>query len=174
MNYNAVEREVEAGRFWRAKEMLQGRLASPEFDLELLRRYGEVLLAMRDLIEAGRMFFCAGVRDERYIESINIFLSKSLTKDAVSFLSTLPLMVRRQRHLADFIASKEFEANGWSKVALESVKPVTQKAPAINSSSGWIKERAIQVFSAGLFLLFFIIFGVGMITTLSTIWSLIK
>ena len=62
MSYDRVDRAIAEGKLWRAKEILEGRLGTPNFDRELLLRYGKVLLAMGDLIVAGRvLFFPAGV-----------------------------------------------------------------------------------------------------------------
>jgi len=46
MSYSEVERQISLVNLWRAKEVLQGRLAGYKYDKELYERYGNVLLAM--------------------------------------------------------------------------------------------------------------------------------
>jgi hypothetical protein len=122
MRYEAVDEALREGKLWRAKEILQGRLASAEFDRELLLRYGEVLQSMGDSVEAGRMLFCAGAREPEHLDAIRLFLSKQPRIYPESFLATMPAMVRRQRHLAAYLASAEFEEQGWSADALGNVR----------------------------------------------------
>ncbi|MDH7801152.1 hypothetical protein [Rhizobium sp. AN70] len=124
MTFEPVDQAISEQKLWRAKEILQGRLSHPEVDLALFQKYGEVLLEMNDLIEAGRMLFCSGARDERFREAINIFLSKSDRREPQRFLATLPSSMRRQRHLAEFIASPEFERGGWTSAQLSRIAPM--------------------------------------------------
>lgn len=180
MTFDAVDQAIADGKLWRAKEILQGRLASPVFDPNLLRRYGEVLLAMDDKIEAGRHLFCSGFRASEYSEAIELFLSRNRRDKPHRFLSVFPLMVRRQTHLAEFIASSEFEFNGWSAEALNAIRPFVPKnqRDTINLQSGptsWLqrmREKAVNAFSFAVGILFFISFGVGAVTILKTIGSI--
>jgi len=96
MNYDSVDKAIADGKFWRAKETLQGRLASQYFDTELLRRYGEALLAMGDEIEAGRMLFCSGARNPEFADAIALFLTRNGRSDPEQFLQALPLMLRKR------------------------------------------------------------------------------
>jgi hypothetical protein len=124
MNFENVDHAISERKLWRAKEILQGRISHPEVDLALLQKYGEVLLEMNDLIEAGRMLFCSGARDERFRGAIDIFLSRSNRCEPQRFLAQLPSSIRRQRHLAEFIASAEFESGGWTSAQLSRITPV--------------------------------------------------
>jgi hypothetical protein len=76
MTLEAVDQAIADRKLWRAKEILQGRLASPKFDPDLLRRYGEVLLAMDDKIEAGRHLFCSGFRAPEYTVAMRLCLER--------------------------------------------------------------------------------------------------
>jgi len=96
MNYDSVDKAIADGKFWRAKETLQGRLASQYFDTELLRRYGEALLAMGDEIEAGRMLFCSGARNPEFTDAIALFLTRNGRSDPEQFLQASPLMLRKR------------------------------------------------------------------------------
>ena len=124
MTFEPVDQAISEKKLWRAKEILQGRLSHPEVDLALFQKYGEVLLEMNDLVEAGRMLFCSGARDERFKEAIGIFLSRSNLREPQRFLAQLPSSMRRQRHLAEFIASPEFERGGWTAAQLSRVAPI--------------------------------------------------
>lgn len=124
MTFETVDQAISEKKLWRAKEILQGRLSHPDVDLALFQKYGEVLLEMNDLIEAGRMLFCSGARDERFREAITIFLSRSNRREPQRFLAQLPSSIRRQRHLADFIASPEFERDGWTATQLSRLAPL--------------------------------------------------
>ncbi|WCK01120.1 DUF6584 family protein [Agrobacterium tumefaciens] len=124
MTFETVDQAISEQKLWRAKEILQGRLSHPEVDLALFQKYGEVLIEMNDLVEAGRLLFCSGARDERFREAIDIFLSRSNRREPQRFLAQLPSSMRRQRHLAEFIASTEFESDGWTSVQLSRIAPV--------------------------------------------------
>lgn len=124
MTFEPVDQAISEQKLWRAKEILQGRLSHPEVDLALFQKYGEVLLEMNDLIEAGRMLFCSGARDARFREAISIFLSRSNRREPQRFLAQLPSSMRRQRHLAEFIASPEFERDGWTAAQLSRLAPL--------------------------------------------------
>ncbi|ANV23173.1 MULTISPECIES: hypothetical protein [Agrobacterium] len=124
MRFESIDQAISEQKLWRAKEILQGRLSHPEVDLALFHKYGEVLLEMNDFIEAGRMLFRSGARDERFREAIDIFLSRNDRREPQRFLARLPSSMRRQRHLAEFVASPEFERSGWTAVQLSHIVPI--------------------------------------------------
>jgi hypothetical protein len=180
MTLEAVDQAIADRKLWRAKEILQGRLASPKFDPDLLRRYGEVLLAMDDKIEAGRHLFCSGFRAPEYSEAIELFLSRNRRDKPHRFLSACPSMVSRQSHLAEFIASPEFELNGWSAEALSAIRPFVPKNQRVtndlqNGPTSWlrrIREKAVNAFGIAVVMLLFISFVVGAVTILKFAWSI--
>lgn len=57
-----AERELHAGRIWRAKEILRGAVGSAQSDPLLLERYGQLLDALGDRYEAARYLFASGAR----------------------------------------------------------------------------------------------------------------
>ena len=69
-----ANRELIAGRLWRAKEILQGSIPNAGYDLEMFERLGTVLLEMGDLREAGRYLFLSSRREPAYQDAINEFL----------------------------------------------------------------------------------------------------
>jgi len=89
-NYKEVERQESLGNFWRAKEILQGRLAGCKYDCELYERYGNVLLKMHDDLEAGKFLFLCGRREPRYEKSINLYLDRFGEKQTGGLFETFP------------------------------------------------------------------------------------
>ncbi len=90
----AVDRELAAGRVWRAKEILQGRLRSAGYDPVLYERYGFVLFQLGDMAEAGKYLFLSGSRKPEYKESIDIYIHRH-GKSLRSLRDTFPACVRR-------------------------------------------------------------------------------
>jgi hypothetical protein len=71
-----VHAEIESGRIWRAKEILQGQVASYPYSPELYASLGDVLAQMGDELEAGKYLFLGGRQDPRSQGSISLFLSR--------------------------------------------------------------------------------------------------
>ena len=117
---------------------------------------------MGDLAEAGRMLFCAGARDPEHREAIAIFLLKHPRERPANFLAVLPSMVRRQHHLASYLASNDFERHGWDDKQLASIRPVQRKsAPATVSR---LRRRLEAAFAFGAMIFFVIALLVGIVT----------
>ena len=70
---NKARAEAEAGRLWRAKEILRGNLATHGYNCELFKEYGLLLLQLNEVAEAGKYLFLSGARNEETEESIDIF-----------------------------------------------------------------------------------------------------
>jgi len=71
-----AQAEIKAGRLWRAKEILRGAVGQREYDVELYRRYGELLLTLGDLPEAGKYLFLSGSTAADHQEAIALFLGR--------------------------------------------------------------------------------------------------
>ena len=99
--YERVDTEVAEGRLWRAKEILQGNIRTLGYDTELFERYGQVLLAMGDVVEAGKYLFLSGEHKPDYHEPIALYLSRHTRKDPRNLLGTFP-DVSRLPQLADY------------------------------------------------------------------------
>jgi hypothetical protein len=95
-----AEKEIVAGRLWRAKEILQGSLRNAGYDIELFEKLGVVLLTMGDLPQAGRYLFLSARRDEKYDEAITLFISR-YGNNARALFQTFP-RVAKLRALADY------------------------------------------------------------------------
>ena len=91
---NRVARELAAGRLWRAKEILQGRLRSAGYDTELYERYGKLLLQLGDHCEAGKYLFLSGSHESAYEDSIGTYLHRH-GKTMRTLRATFPDGVRR-------------------------------------------------------------------------------
>jgi hypothetical protein len=169
MRYDRVDRAIAEGKLWRAKEILEGRLGAPDFDRELLLRYGKVLLAMGDLIAAGRALFFSGSRDPEFCEAIRLFLARHPRTDSKRFVSGMPLMVRRQTHLAEYLASDEFAKLGWSASALALIEP--RRAPVKRERLSRSRQRLQSVIAGIVGLAFSIIILAGLISVGKLIFS---
>lgn len=97
--------EVEAGRAWRAKEILAGNIGNLGYSPELFEAYGEVLLATQDNVEAGRYLFLSGARKEQYAEAVTLYLGRYGGCWA-NLVGTFPYTARLQE-LKDFPESVE-------------------------------------------------------------------
>ena len=98
-SYEKVDKEIAKNRLWRAKEILQGRLASQKnYDAELFEKYGQVLLAMKDSLEAGKYLFLSGVRKPEYQEAISLFFSRYGKKEIGALLHVLPHSAQTAEH----------------------------------------------------------------------------
>jgi len=95
--YERVDDAIAEGKLWRAKEMLQGNIGTRGYDTKLFDRYGQVLLAMGDLVEAGRYLFLSGERKPDYEEAIGLYLARHTRKDPRNLLGTFPQPARLQK-----------------------------------------------------------------------------
>jgi len=89
-NYKKSDKYLAEGCLWRAKEILQGHLATSKYDVVLFEKYGLVLLEMGDLLEAGKYLFLSGIRKPEYRESISIYLGRYEKKNINLLFHTFP------------------------------------------------------------------------------------
>lgn len=87
-----AEREIENGRLWRAKEILQGSIAHAKYNSDVFEKLGQVLLRMGDLPDAGKYLFLSGARKADYEPAIEIFLQKH--RDPYDLFRTFPRSAR--------------------------------------------------------------------------------
>lgn len=71
-----AQAERQAGRLWRAKEILRGHIGAKPYDSTLCLEYGEVLLELGDVPEAGKYLFLAGSELSEHAESVRVFLER--------------------------------------------------------------------------------------------------
>ena len=89
-DYHEVEKQIDLGNIWKAKEILQGRLAGSTYDTELYEEYGKVPLAMHDDMEAGKYLFLSGVRQPNYEKAIYFYLNRYAGKTTGDLFHTFP------------------------------------------------------------------------------------
>jgi hypothetical protein len=89
-----VEREIGAGRIWRAKEILRGALVN-RAEPELLQRYGRLLEAIGERYEAGKYLFLSGARAPEHRDAIQLFLTRNSERRDADFIHLFPAAVRR-------------------------------------------------------------------------------
>jgi hypothetical protein len=175
-----VDKAIAERKLWRAKEILRGRMTSTkDYNSELLRRYGEVLLLMGDDLEAGKMLFSSGIRHEKYELSIDLFLSRYSRKNADQFWSELPQSLRYQSHLRDFIVSDEFKRIGWnSETAMQINKFTIHDGNYDNNldRKSWSWKHKIQLITFSIWVIIFLIpvLILGLIAHLSLIGSFLR
>jgi hypothetical protein len=87
-----VRAEIAAGRLWRAKEILAGRVTTA-FSFDACEQYGVVLMATHDLMAAGRYLFASGKRRAEYEEAIALFLARN-GSSGDDLLGALPARVK--------------------------------------------------------------------------------
>jgi hypothetical protein len=90
-----AEREIETGRLWRAKEILQGSVSHATYNAAVFEMLGRVLLQMGDLPDAGKYLFLSGVRKAEYEQAIEIFLQKH--RNPFNLFRTFPRSAKLRR-----------------------------------------------------------------------------
>ena len=88
--YARVDQAVSDGELWRAKEILQGNIGVQEYLPELYERYGEVLLQMGDLVEAGKYLFLSGVRLPEYERAISLYWARYTRRGPACLYRSFP------------------------------------------------------------------------------------
>jgi len=78
----------------RAKEILQGTVASSKYDPLLFEQYGLVLFQMGDLIEAGKYLFLSGQEKEEYEEATALYLKRFGRRDWQTLIASFPKRVK--------------------------------------------------------------------------------
>jgi hypothetical protein len=157
----AASAEVDAGRQWRAKEILQGCLASDAaLESEVLEAYGSLLDSLGDRCEAGKYLFLSGQRGPTYSEPIEVFLQRYRRADVTDLIAQFPAQIRRQG-LGNLpvVVRNELLALGATQKVLERREPL----PHPTQPPGWQD----QLFFGGCLLSLLVslaIFAVGLHT----------
>ena len=74
--YDRVDRAIERGEIWRAKEILRGNVRIRGYDFDLYERYGRLLLDIGETSEAGKYLFLSGRRLPQYEEAVEVYLER--------------------------------------------------------------------------------------------------
>ncbi|GJL66431.1 MAG: hypothetical protein NPIRA05_14020 [Nitrospirales bacterium] len=120
MSYTEIERQISLGNLWRAKEILQGRLVGSRYDTDLYERYGNVLLEMKDDLEAGKFLFLSGVQKPEYEKAKYLYLDRYGGKPTGGLFHTFPHSAQVSP-IEDFPESvlAELEKNGHNRSAVK-------------------------------------------------------
>jgi hypothetical protein len=172
-HYDSIEAEIAAGRPWRAKEMLAGRLADARYDAELFRRYAQVLADMRDDDAAGRYFLLAGVRDGEGGMLARAFLARRRKQGIEAVWATMPAAARRLEApmlpagTKSLLIEAGFSVPAVDRLARGLVKSATtatrrRKVRAVR----WPQSRGATVFAWVFFVLLCLIMALGLLRTI--------
>ena len=82
-----AEREIENGKLWRAREILENSVRHRGYKAKIYEKLGIVLLKMQDSAEAGKYLFLSGETKSEYGEAIGIFFQKYENKPRNLFRS---------------------------------------------------------------------------------------
>ncbi|MEM8647502.1 MAG: DUF6584 family protein [Pseudomonadota bacterium] len=178
-----VDEALSSGRVWRAKEILQGRLAIPCYDPELYLRYAKLLKEMGDDRIAGRYFFLSGERSPDYKDCIKLFLDRDGKGSFSEFWSAMPAGARtaRQQDVPQIVLDElaalgftqreikhEFQyAERWARV-----KQSLEKSRAAGDGPPW--PRRFDILIVLLFVLYFasaMFLGTKALVELLASWS---
>ena len=89
-----AQSEVDAGRAWKAKDILRGRIGTGPIDSEVYDAYGLLLERMGDRFEAGKYLFLSGKRSPDRAPAIEHFLNRQKGRNRADVWARLPAAVR--------------------------------------------------------------------------------
>ena len=85
-----IQKEIDAGRFWKAKELLRSEIGQKEYDKQLFEDYAHALSLMKDDVNAGIYYFLSGKRTKQYQSKIDLFFKVKAKKKLGSLTSQFP------------------------------------------------------------------------------------
>ena len=74
--YDRVDRAIQRGEVWRAKEILRGNIRVRGYDVDLYEQYGRLLLDIGEMSEAGKYLFLSGRRSAEYEKATSLYLER--------------------------------------------------------------------------------------------------
>jgi hypothetical protein len=158
---NAVQRaraDLEAGREWKARERLLGRLAG-DYDLEALELLGEVSFAMRDLPAAGAAWFGTTRRGQDVDDAIEAWRERHHDHFPEMYRS-LPRVVRERE------GNKRVDALRRRAAQEDSAASASRAASRPESTAPSSGPDAAFVIALALGLLFVACAVIGLVTVL--------
>ena len=162
-----AEREIAAGRAWRAKELLRGALAT-RAERVLLERYGRLLDLLGERYEAGRYLFLSGVRTPECADAIAVFLTRNAARGSTDFVKLFPAAVRRLPfEQLPAVVQEELRARGVGESRFSGEGPLVPAEPRWRRQIG----NLIAVLIVALFVA---AFGVGIVQILKWIAGFVR
>ncbi|MBD8555803.1 hypothetical protein IFT84_14945 [Rhizobium sp. CFBP 8762] len=116
------------------------------------------------------MLFASGARKPEYGAAIALFLSRNSRKNPDQFLSALPRMVSKHKHLAGLIASREFELEGWSAETRKALSTASDDVGPVKKPLT-VRDRLLVGLVLSILLLVLLSCIVGFVTMATTIWA---
>ena len=132
-----VEEALSKGALWRAKEILQGNIPNG-YNHDLYEKYGQVLLQMGDLLEAGKYLFLSGKTHSDYESAIALYLNRYTKSDPSILFNTFP-KVAKLRCLTDYpkLVEQYLRSVNYCEKTLEEIAPQPYKL------SRWDKAKGV-------------------------------
>lgn len=163
--------EVEAGRRWRAREIVGGALSIPRvaLDPEVLEFYGQLLASADEQYAAGLYFFLSGSRRPEYEEAIALFLRRTRMQHGTAMLNLFPNAVRRYGagHLPENVRG-ELERRGLTATQLSLRADLRQPPPT--PPGNWRDTVTVYIIFA-VFCFLALALLTGLLTIARTIFS---
>jgi hypothetical protein len=165
-----VQQALREGKLWRAKEILRGRIGSLPYSPELYEQYGVVLLAMDDLLQAGKYLFLSGARRSEYETAIDVYLTRHGARGGTALASSFPSRAKAISLTAlPQNVQRELVARGLDE---------KKAAESIARASVPFRARAgIALFASGCFVLLVLAVAsliVGLPIVVSKVWSWVQ
>ena len=131
---------VQAGRLWRAKEILGGNLACRAYDLALYEAYGRLLSTMGDDVQAGRFLFLSGSQDPGDAGPVHLFLQKYGKNGWLQLVGTFPTAAKRTA-LAEYPTSVSEVLRGLGHPEQIDMRELHQRARRIRDARRKARRR---------------------------------
>lgn len=160
-----VEKALAEGKLWKAKEVLQGRIAASGFDPALYEKYGTVLLAMGDLVEAGKYLFLAGADGPEHLNAKELYLSRHAGNGWRNLYATFPSRAK----LPDLSEYPEAVADELRRSGYSEEERKNLKAAHVPNKPKTFKDRLLDILAVSLVLFIFLCLCVGVVVVIRTI-----
>lgn len=160
-----VERAVNEGKLWKAKEVLQGRIAASGFDPALYEKYGTVLLAMGDLVEAGKYLFLAGAAGPEYLGAKELYLSRHAGNGWRNLYATFPSRAK----LPDLSEYPEAVADELRRLGCPEGEGGKLKAARAPNEPKTFGDRLLFIVALSLAFFILLCLSVGVVVVIRTI-----
>jgi uncharacterized protein DUF6584 len=158
-----VKREIDAGRPWRAKEILRGNIGSGRITPEILEELGRLLDSLGDRVEAGKYLFLSGVRDAASAEAIALFRQRHHGRHGRDLLARLPAGVRRHSfHSLPPVVRTELSELG--------ISPESFQAPSFRFRDDSIANRLAAMWIPAVVVLMLLAMSLGVRQMVVWVW----
>ena len=156
-----AQAEVDAGRRWRAREILQGAIRTHPTDPAILEAYGRTLAGLGDMVEAGKYLFLSGRRGPDADPAIEIFLSRHARGSLRNLVARFPKGVR-SADLSDLpgVVASDLERLGLPEESGKATS-VADRAATVESLDVRQSLALVGCALAGLVLVTSVVLGLG-------------